>query len=73
MSRKNFQRLPDISEQHNEIHRKAYATPYLHKILSTYPARDDMDVGEKVLCINSTLSAICYKINDSTILSAGLS
>jgi len=72
MGRKQFQRLPNISEQHNEVHRKTYDLPYLLRKVSTYPTDDEMDMDEMLLCMNSSTSAICIKVNDSAILSAGL-
>ena len=71
--RKNYERLTDINDKHNEVHRKAYFTPYLHRTVSSYPAVGEMDLYEEVLYINSTVSAIrCVKISDTKIVSASL-
>ena len=71
--REGYQQLPDLEPQHNEVHRKAYQTPYLLRRVSTYPGSDDMKELEVLVCMNSTVSALCTKINSSVILSAKLS
>lgn len=71
--RNKFERLPDIPDKHNEIHRKAYQTPYLYRTVTSYPTTDDLELYEEVLFVNSSVSAIrCVKISSSKVVSAGL-
>lgn len=71
--RSKFERLTEISEKHNEVHRKAYQTPYLYRTVSSYPSVNDMDLYEEVLYVNSSVSAIrCVKISSTKVVSAGL-
>lgn len=71
--RNQFERLTDVSDKHNEIHRKAYSTPYLYRRVTSYPGVNDMEENEEVLYVNSTVSAIrCIKISSTKIVSAAL-
>lgn len=71
--REQFQNLTDVNAKHNEVHRKAYQTPYLLREVTSYPGVDDMKLLEEVIYINSTVSAIrCVKISSTKIVSAGL-
>ena len=49
--RNEYERLTDVSNKHNEVHRKAYQTPYLYRKVSTYPTANDMELYEEVLLV----------------------
>ena len=48
--RQRFEQLPDLDPQHNEIHRKAYQTPYLIDFVATVPTADDLEKRKMVFC-----------------------
>ncbi len=70
--RQGYEQLTDLNGKHNDVHRKAYQTPWLYNEESTYPTADTMTKGEVKVCINSSTSAICYRLQSGSVLSAGL-
>ena len=59
--RREYERIPGLDAKHEEIHRKAFKTPYLIREVSGTPSADELD--ELELVYNSTDNKICMKIN----------
>ena len=68
--RKGFENLPDISNKHNEIHRRCYKTPYLITFVSSAPTADSLEEREMAYC---TADNKLYINVDGTLKSASFS
>lgn len=65
--RQRFERL-NIDPKHNEVHRKAYQTPYLLRTVSSAPSADDLEEYELVYC---TADSKFYLNDNGTVKSSG--
>lgn len=64
--RRNFQRIPSLDATHNEVHRRAYDTPYLCRVTSTLPTTETVEEGEIVLYDDeSSVRRIYTKMNST--------
>jgi hypothetical protein len=63
--RKNFEVLPEESPKHNEIHRLAFQTPYLMKIVTTLPTTETIGEGELQGYYSGATIRIYTKINST--------
>ena len=63
--KEGFERLPNLDQAHNELHRKVFALPFLTEIRTTIPTTENIKEGELIGYYSGATYRIYTKINST--------